>query len=681
MVKKLAIGFLVVGLVALAGYFGVRTWSERTALTEVEQAFERIRARGATARFASAEIDTDKKGIVLTGVEIGSKDGAVMLKVDRLTATGAVPPSDGYVEAEALDLDGASLSVSGAAASGGRIVYLLPKVMIDQYRGPVALVASASADSDPAEEMLRVALQQLAATSAAKITIPEMAARKDPAAAGEAPITVQYENIAAEQLSAGKISSLIIDRVAFSGPFLPATAPAPSNGAATGAPADARTGLTEGQVTGIVAARIDTTPVLDILAPPQLPPGADNYREVYGKVVTGPYTVKEPNGQVSSGRSMLLEHVGIKPSAFTRARLEALTALSHKGPDLSLEEASDYLERMIDVLDAVAFRTLAVTDARTTSPQESAHFGMLRLDGFAAGVLDAFELEGVEGQDARGRQMKMGRFSVRRFDLPALVKLARQPGGPSVFGLLQLFKVISGVEAAGIEVPYEKDGAAQAPLKLGHFSLSWGSFLGELPSKLNFEVSDLTGPISAGDGEPFTYLANAGMTSATSSAALNLAYDPDAQVLSLAPASIEVEKAFSLKIDAGVGNLPKEAFADVGGVLSALARINGRPLTITIRDLGLAKLMLAQLAEADGVTPDELRQELIAAIDEQAAQWADVTKDASGVADALKAFVNDPSTLTVTATPRTNAPLMPLLAGDDPLQVLQAFDITATTKP
>lgn len=681
--KKLAIGLLAVALLAVAAYFGVQFYARHQAVAQVDRAFDELRQRGASARFADATVDPVGRGITLRGVEIVSKDKTATLSVEKLTASGAAPPRDGYVEADVLDLDGVKITVSGPPVAGGTLTYTVPKVMIDQYRGPVNLVAApGAAPASSPEGALALALRQLAATAAAKVTIPAMSAHITSATAGVAPLDVAYEGIAAEQVAAGKIRSLIIDRATFKGPAHLAGARTPATDA-TAQPPVADAVPIEGEMTGIVAARIDTGPLLAIVSHASAQPGDDDYQEIYGKVVTGPYWLKYPTGERSSAASILLEHVGVKPAAFTEARLQALESLSEKGPDLSIEEARELLQHMTDVLQAVAFRTMAMTRARTEGPEETVEIASITLDGLAAGVLDGFEIKGVNGQAVGGQPVKLGRLAVRLLDLPAMVRLAEDADSPSLPGILGLFKVIKGIEASGIEVPYDKANGAAEPqtVKVGGFSLSWGSFLGDLPTTLRMELSDATGPISASDGEPFTYLANGGMTSATLGAGLNIAYDAQARDLTIAPVRVKVDKAFSVEMSAGVGNLPKEAFLDAASAFGALTQLNGRPFSLKIENLGLAELMITQLAEASDITPDALRQELLVTIDEQAKDWAEVTKDAPAVAEAVKAFVMNPKTLTLTATPRTNAPLMPLVMSDDPFAVLQAFDIKAEVGP
>lgn len=671
--KKLVIGLVAVVLLGVAGYFGVRVFGERSARAEVERTFEEIRRRGATARFADASVDPVARSIVLTGIELGGADAAV--KIAKLTAIGAQPPRDHYAEAEALDLEGVEITLSGPAALGGRFVYVIPKVMIDRYRGPVVPLATPEGEAGPFAAA-RFALRQFAATSAAKVTIPAMTLRQTPAKAGAVPVELAYEGIAAEQIAAGKVRSLLVDKLVFSGPDDVPLPAAPQDAAPAGGARQT------GELAGIVAARIDTGPFLAVLSGAAPGKEPDDYREIYGKVVTGPYKVRHQDGSTAGADSLLLEHVGIKPSAIALDRLLELDALSRKGPDLSVAELGELVEETRRIIDGLAFRTFSMTGLTAASKDQTARIAAVRLDGFAAGVLDAFEMEGLDGADADKRPIKAARFVVRRLDLKALAELARQADAPTPMVALGLFKVVSGIEAAGVEVPYDGESAAPGEaLRIGALTLGWGSVLGEIPSTLRFEMKDVSGPISAADGEPFVYLANAGVTRATMSTALNIAYEPARGDLQIGPLGARLEKAFAVSLDTGVGNVPKEAFADAAAAFGALGEITARPLTLKVENLGLAELMFQQLAEAAGVSADDIRADLSAQVDEIAAVLAQVNPDVVGVAAAVKSFLATPRTLTLSATPKADTPLLPLFLNDAPFGALSAFSLSATAGP
>jgi hypothetical protein len=674
-----AIGLLA--LLAIGGWYGFLEWSRTKVRAEVDAVFAGIRDTGAKATFTTATFDPKEMGVTVTGISITSPDGSARVKVDRISARGGERPNDRRVAVDALDLDGVEIALTGEAAAGGTITYTLPQVMIDRYNGPMTLIAAGEGNGPFGA--LRVALRQLAATTAAKVTIPEARGRVAPA--GSAPTEVTYRNLAAEGVNAGAIRSLVVDTitVAFTPPPLAQSAQdktAQDKTAQDKSSADkASPGRVTAQVDGFVAAQIDTAPLL-LMTQPGGPSGkaAEAYGQIYGKVVTGPYKVKQENGPTHGAQSVLMENVAIRPAAFDAQRVAAMEALSRKAPNLSREDSRRLAELSRDLVGGMAFTTLAITNATTEQEGEKGKVATMRLEGLTNGVLDGATFEGVEGVTSAGGAAKMARFAVRQLDFNQLAKLSAEADAPSPLSALVLFKVFSGVEMMGLEVPYGEGPQSKEPVKIGTFALSWGGSLGALPSYLDFTLADVSGPITADDGEPFTYLVQAGITRATISMGLKAAYDINDRTLTIAPVTTEVKDAFRLNLESALVDVPDAAFTDAAGFISALPVVTAGPVKVTLTDLGLAKLIFAQLAAAAGVSEDEYRNEVVSLAEGFAAELGTVSPDAASVGAAVAAFLRKPGTLTVTATPKGRVPLLALMGSDDPSVVLEAFSFSAT---
>lgn len=687
-VLRIAGAAVILAGLAIAGWYGFGAWTRAKVRGEVEEAFAALRAKGAKAAFADASFDPAKREITVSGISIVSADGGASVKIDRLLASGGERPHDGRVALDALDLDGLEISLSGENAGGGTATYSLPKVMIDRYTGPMTLIA-AGEGSGPYGGV-RVALRQLAATTAAKITIPDVAGRI--VQPGTPPVEFAYANIAAEGVNAGTVRSLIIDRTTFA--FTPADETPRDKNSADKASADKAgsekasgekaPGRVSVRVDGIVAARIDTAPLLAVTNPPGTPTTTrlDDYGMVYGKVVTGPYTLTQENGLRLRAASVLLEHVGIKPSAFDPKRLLALDALDMRGRALTVEESRKVLDLSRDLIDGVAFRTFALTNVETEEAGEKGRIASMRIEGLAASIIDSVSLEGIEGTSPGGGPAKVGRIAVRRLDLSQISRLAAEANAPTPLSSLVLFRLLSGIEVSGLEVPYGEGDEKNEPVKVGDFSLSWGNAAGAaqgvLPTWIDFRLADVSGPIRIEDGEPFTYLVEAGMTRATISFALKAAYDPDKRTLTLAPVSSEVKGAFRVNVESTLGDVPPTAFSELTGLLSAVPDVSAGPVKVTVADLGLGKLMYAQLAAAAGVSVEEYKAQVIELAEAFATELAESEPGVAEVGTAVVAFLRNPGTLTITATPRDHLPLMALTMATEPLQVLGAFTFTAS---
>lgn len=662
----------VVAVLAAGGWFGFAAWSRAKVRAEVDQAFAGIRAAGSKASFADAGFDPADRAVTVSGIAIASADGTAAVKIGRLVARGSEKPIDRRVTLDALDLDGVEVTLTGSAAQGGTITYVMPQVMIDRYNGPMTLIAAG--EGGGAYGALRVALRQLAATTAAKVTIPETRVRVAPA--GAPPMEATYTNLAAEGINAGAVRSLIIDRTTAA-----YVLPAPAGGGASGT-VPAKVDL---RIEGLVAAQIDTAPLL-LMTQPGGPSGkaADAYGRIYGKIVTGPYVISQDGGPTQGGASLLMENLAIRPSAFDAGRLAKVQDLLAKPPaNPSVEDSRRIAELVRDTIGGFSFSVVAITDAYTRDKGETGRIGMVRLEGLTGGVLDGFTLEQADGKTADGGNGKIGRLAIRQLDFNQLATLAAEAQNPSPMTALVLFRVISGIEIKNLEVPYgegdPRDPAIKnEPVKIGTFSLSWGGSLGVLPSYLDFALTDISGPIRPEDGEPFTYLINAGIKRATVSLGAKAVYDINDRTLTLAPITTEVKEAFRVTIETTLSDVPQSAFAEARGFLSELPAVGAGPVTVTLTDLGLARLMYAQFAKAAGVSEAEYRDQVVALAEGFAAEMEEGMPETASVGAALVAFLRNPGTLKVTATPKGFVPLIALAASGDPTVLLETFTFQAT---
>lgn len=653
-----ALALALLGAAGLAGYFALDRHAGALAQSEVEAAFAALRTAGTDARHGAVTADAARRAVQLADVVIASGDGAASIRIARLAITGLSQPKDGRVSADALGLEGVEIAMRGATPADGAVVVTLPKVDVEAFSGPLGAGAP---EAGPAGVAV-AALRQVSAVEAGKVSVPQATLRLTFDA--DTPVTeLRYGGLVGETLKAGSIASLLLDTVAFT-----VTPVAPPDGG----------GPVSGELRGIVVSDLNLLPLVATLAPAGQPAADAPYERLYDRLVSGPYVFRHPDG-VSSATSILVEQAGIRPSGLSLEDLVRLKLLAVAGVDDEEAPSPELLAIAAKAIDAIAFRSVAMSGMDMQDKAGKGRVATTRIDGFAASKLDTFTMEGFEGTDAEGHPARIGSLVVRQLDLGRVLAFAAEDGMPSP---REAFQVLRAVELKDAEVPYDAEGPARGtPVKVGAFSLSWGDMLGDLPTRLAFRLDNASGPIEAGDGEPFTYLVNAGLTRATLSFNLEAAYDASTAVLSVKPAGMAIDKAFSFTFEGGLGNVPPVAFENDEAAAAAFGEVTARPMRLVLTDLGLAQLMLTQLAEAAGTTPADLKAELLGQVDELAPLLSVLSPDVPGVAAAVRRFIEAPGTLTIAATPKSDAPLLPLLSADGPAALLQAFSISAEAKP
>lgn len=652
--KKLVIGLIALVVIGAAGTFGLTQYSRARAQAEVEKAFEALRATGREASHGPVGFDLFSKTLTIPDIAIRSRDGA-SLKVASLIAAGISQPAGGRVAARAVEVNGLAIEVPETGTQA-KTTYALPSLKIEEYTGPDTLL---SVDGNGGHEVLRLVLRQLAAITATRVTAPEASAQINMAGTPALSSSASYTNLKAEGLAEGRIKTLAFDRMSFE----------------TSAPKDSPELALKGRLDGFSATDIDTAPVLALAERKAFKAGTTT---VYGRMTASGYAIANGDGSTTTVGAVLAENLGIDPSVISLDRVDEMRALGQKGEALSEDEAKRLYQASADMLKGVAFTTFSLKDMAVTDPLGKAKVGAIALSGFKDGRLGTFAVEGLFAEASGQEPLTLDKLTLTGVTplpiMEASAKAAPDSSFSSLDGILAIFRTLESIELSGLSAPREM------PLVVKSFSLNWSQFIGLVPTRLTIKGNGITAPLSETDILPFAYLATAGVNQLTADLDLTLAYDPDTRTISLSPASTRVEKIGAATLDVKLTDVQRRAFEDPIAALAAAQQIGVGQAKLVVTNLGLADLLLKLNADIIGTTPEDLRAEVIAGIQQAAKDFAPLYPDATVLGEALAAFVKAPGTLTVTITPKTDVKVLDLIA-TDPLVSLQNFTITAVAAP
>lgn len=665
MKKIVVVSVAVLVLVGVGGYFGVSYWARHQAEAQIEQALAGIRATGAKASIGTSDVSLRERSLTLTDLSITSANGDVVLTVGKVAAQDAAPPQGERISAGRVALDDILLTLRGGAGRP-QIVHTVPHLAISRYSGPL-LPKAVSGESD----LMGVIMAQLATLSADEIAAPRTITRVTPTddADGAEPQEITAESVTLSKVRDGLVGQLTITRLA--------TEPLPD-----GAPTDQGSGADQAEDQGdTVRSSIRDIVLTDLDVRPLLASGAAGsaFVTVVGKAQTGAMTVEVEDGRTEIA-GVTLTGLALQPDAFTPQRAAALTALSDPA-NQDTPATPQQLDDATAVLRAVRFATFEARGLRTTEPGGNGQIAAVTLEKLDAGVLSRLSFDGMEGEED-GRFARIGRLAIDHVDLARSFRFARSADPMAPDAALAAFRLFSGFTLNNMVVPVaNEDGSPGDPVRVGTIALSWGDLAGDLPTRIRFDLTDVSGPIHAEDGEPFATLAAAGLTNASVSLAFGAAYDAASSSVRVAPVEMEVRDAFRLKVETTLTQLPAAALASEEAFTNALPGINLGTTSLSVTDLGLAKLVLQRLAEAEGLSVEDYRAGLAQLLEQIVGDMAKTNPEAADVGAALAAFIQNPHTLTLTATPKGPVPLMALMNSDDPEVPLQLFTISATNTP
>ncbi|OYW31824.1 MAG: hypothetical protein B7Z45_09995, partial [Azorhizobium sp. 12-66-6] len=339
------------------------------------------------------------------------------------------------------------------------------------------------------------------------------------------------------------------------------------------------------------------------------------YRTVYGRITAKGYGFVETDGSQVNVGDVLIEGSGVDPALISLDRLDEIAALTRKGEAASSEDTAKAIDLTADVMRGVALAKFEMKDIAITDPSGKLNIGTMGFSDLRDGKLGAFSIQKLTGQSDQ-KPVKMDKLELRGFTLTPLFKMsaeaARNGMEPSVDAAMSLMQGLESFSVAGLQVPRDD---SSVPISIGAFDVSWGNFIGAVPTRVALKASGISGPITEDDGAPFSYLVLAGMKTASIDLELNLAYDAPSKAFTVAPAAAQIEKAFKVSLDAGLNRVPRSVFEDPAGLLGAAQEITAGPAKLVLTNLGIADLLLKERAKEAGVEPEDLRAELISLIE------------------------------------------------------------------
>ncbi|OYX05474.1 MAG: hypothetical protein B7Z15_16915, partial [Rhizobiales bacterium 32-66-8] len=260
---------------------------------------------------------------------------------------------------------------------------------------------------------------------------------------------------------------------------------------------------TKGHLDGLEATAIDTTPLLALT---QSEGRAAGYRTVYGRITAKGYGFAETDGSQVAVGAVRVEGVGVDPSLISLDRLDEISAFTRGSDTASSEDAAKAIDLTADLMKGIALSKFEMTDIAITDPSGGLKIGTMGFSGLTGGRLDTFSLQALTGQ-SDNKPVKMDRMVLRGFSLTPLFAMsaeaARNGMEPSMDGALSLLQGLESVSLAGVQVPRDD---SDVPVSIGALDVSWGNFIGPVPTRVALKATGISGPITEDDGAPFSYL-------------------------------------------------------------------------------------------------------------------------------------------------------------------------------
>jgi hypothetical protein len=662
--KKILMVSLAAALVVVAGgFFGFEFYVQHRAASEVEAAFERIRAAGGKASHGKVSFDLASRTLTIADIAAESAaQPAVSVKIASVTASGVNQPDRNRFSADAIEAAGIEVVGSMAAQAGWRLTYKAPRIEIKDYSGPAGSQRPQVLSS--ATDVYRLALELFAAVAASSITAPSLALTASvPGASGAQTIDYTYSNLALRDIRDGRIATVTVDRVSFAANF----------------PQGGKSDRFSGEFENLAAYDFDSNAAVAILDPARA--NDDKYIRAYRQITAGAYTAALPMGMRMRMDGVTIDDVGLRPSKLQFPQLMSMIASAPPpGTTPTPAQARDVLEKAAGIYEGIRIGNAEIRGLAVETPEGPFKLAAIRLN-LENGKIGEFAFEGLDARSPKG-PVKVGRFALKSLDVANLLRMSSQFSDlgqrPSPDQFLGLLLLLEGAEIKSVVAP-SKDNTRQ--VRIDTVSLNWGQFVGSIPSKARL-IAKLTAPIDASDPAQKA-LVVAGLDIAAIDLDLGAAWTEAQAAFALDPVAIDIGGVARASAHLSLANVPRGVFSsDPQQAIAAAAQIEAGTLELTLRDSGGVDLAVAFYARAQNVSREAARQAIVESIKAGSEKIADANPDVTALVEALVRFVETPrQSLSIKLRPLGKVPALQLLQllQTDPLAALAQFQIEAST--
>jgi hypothetical protein len=587
---------------------------------------------------AVGEARDEGSNVVLSNVTFSSAgDRAVGVRITRATVTGGVGSTDALSNSRIV-LEG----VEGTGSDGQS--YRIDRAEIAGAQGSFAAILGSLATREPFFQGASEA--SVTGFSAQSIDIPAMTLQRRRDARME---QAAYRNVRLNSYRQGKISELTIAGVI--------TTPAEGQqgsrveiGASRFVGFDASAGTRAGNTT-TVALESGTI---------------DQIRGT--SVQNAPFSID----RVSFGR------VSMRPGE------RSLVALTQTMQEIDPAAATDESRRRSMGVVAELFSRLDIDNVEMTgfkgqtNQNQPVVLARFAIRGVSQGRIGSIDFGGLTASDRNGQTTTIGKFTIETIDATGLIALAKdfsegaysagKPVPPSAYPDIRRLLM----EDIAVKNPGGQDLAS-----VKRFLVEAGPRIGLVPTRLRAQLEGFVAPIN--DARQRAQMAPLGLTDKINlGAELDIEYDDASRELRVRNVKVDVDDVGSLNLVMTIGGLDRaqiEALPGSAAVLGLSAKA-GR-LTLTFSEDGGVESFVSHVAGQTGLSEDDFKEQIKQQAGMMVGQFIQDRALAERITEAFGEFLDDPSSLAITLTPKGDIPLAALAVAmrGSPFAVIPMFNI------
>lgn len=350
-----------------------------------------------------------------------------------------------------------------------------------------------------------------------------------------------------------------------------------------------------------------------------------------------------------------------------------LTVMSGEAPDPAMP-----LSFVLDMYGAFAFDLYSIQDVVFQTPDANLQLGGVEVRALSRNGLGRFELTDLKAQGPEA-EVTLGSFAMDSYEFPrreaierimATMALGAQPDIRQVLDVIPTLENLA-VSDFSVTTP-------AGPFRLDQFETSLGNYIPPVPTEVEMMLDGLTMPLAFVDNEMAAEaLASMGANPLSMDGIITLRWNEDAQRVEMTT-DLNAENVGRVAANATLSGIPRLVFADPVRAPEAIATAALNGLSARFTNAGLAEFFINMLSAQAGVSAEEFADGMAQQAQFQVGLLTGDQALASEMANAVRAFISEPRSFSVTATPQAPVSFAQLLgaAMTAPNQIPALLDLS-----
>ncbi|WMS42208.1 hypothetical protein RDV64_19395 [Acuticoccus sp. MNP-M23] len=334
-----------------------------------------------------------------------------------------------------------------------------------------------------------------------------------------------------------------------------------------------------------------------------------------------------------------------------------------------------------DIYGALGVGSYTVSDIAVESQDITGGIAEIAVEDLNAEGLGRFAISGGN-MTGEGRSGALGTFEVSNIVFPerddfVAMMVSQMMGMPDIPATLQALPALGGMKVAGLRV--ELPGGTGEEFNLGQFNLALSSYIEGIPTQIAIALDGLSMPASQIDFMPAQMvLRSIGADPVKADGTVSLQWNEDSQTVSMDD-KIAIEGVGRFDAVASVSGIPRAIFENITMAQQAIATAAVGDIRVRYDDEGLVPALVGMFAQMSGASSEDFASGIAAQVEMQAGMMAGEELAAS-IGSALRAFLANPESLTITADPGAPVPVAQLVgaAMTAPAQIATILKLSIT---